>query len=421
MYLLDLKTHVNPIDRSKNDVSIRYQIADPNLPNPHKEWLTASRTHLFQNASDDKLTFSLIGRDLCSSVVTSFVRDILVELQVLPNHYPRMMLAEKEGTSCRYCDGVICRDDLIAGHYGVLWGHRGCLLRAYAWGHLIQSPNNFRRRPKEIEHLFDRKYLGLGNKVVYLDHEASPLPVVSSLPVLHDEFTLNISPAQDSRDITRMTQYLMDRCYEQYAIPREALGAFMSNQQVALSLEQKAQIFETLKDMAKEEGVTITTAQQDSPNLKERPTLAGRFRSSEPNKQHYNVGPARALDTYLFGDVVSEAMMRPPRMVECRNTCRTFKPVMFLGVTMPKSMRPKRNRHEQTGDLLQEQWDLLIQQKLNEYKMDKRELEKCPLHGHTLEVKSLFVPNTMGYVREDNRRWTKELWWYCPEDKKSGE
>lgn len=57
----------------------------------------------------------------------------------------------KDGFKCPYCHSVIPVQEDIFGAYGVRWGHRTCIVKAFQEGSLLPSKANPERRPVQLE------------------------------------------------------------------------------------------------------------------------------------------------------------------------------------------------------------------------------------------------------------------------------
>jgi len=72
----------------------------------------------------------------------------------MSNHGLRTLLSEnpkqRKGRDCPYCLTPIVTGELIAGHYGVRWGHPACVQQAFIHNRLLTSAFNTERRPNYL-------------------------------------------------------------------------------------------------------------------------------------------------------------------------------------------------------------------------------------------------------------------------------
>jgi len=282
----------------------------------------------------------------------------------------RFMEASREGP-CHYCGEHLKRGSMIAGNYGILWGHQACVIAAWQRCELILSPNNSDQRDTQLEACANRRYWG--NKVIALtDAELE----VRGEGVL-DSFLEAARLCKRMRDegITIDHRSLERRVFEDGAHKWPNLAAADA---------------EALKELAEKINEPLIISQQVPEGIPRKFAKKGRHPFPEFSKN-----PLEYLD-------------RP-------HSCEHFQAELIQIVTMPTSMRPSKHVikefemcPETLEEIVERMWKEYLQARFAEWKRTQRTLPACPFHRWVPKVE-LEVTVT----KLDEFPWKRALWWRC--------
>ena len=278
----------------------------------------------------------------------------------------RYMQATKE-SMCLYCDREIREGIPIAGHYGILWGHRLCVQTALLDGELILSPNNKERRPLRLKFLANRVYVGNGR---------------GRGKVKKWKWTMATT--------MKHLEELKKLVFQQLAVPKEILGQM-----------------EAASGRATVIGTRTGRLSAKSPNWSNSPRYSDqRNTSHEEGKQELAQGLSK------------HGMMEKPK-----SDCEVFEPIFICRHKIPRDKRPSSVMLDGDGlvldspsveEIVRRMKEEEYQRRYEEWKATQRTLPSCPAHAH-LKVVVVPVPEKKPHF---DPMWEADIWLVCTHEGK---
>ena len=299
----------------------------------------------------------------------------------------RYMDSTKE-SECHYCTRTIKAGLPIAGHYGILWGHRLCVQTALLEGELILSPNNKERRPLSLKFLANRVYTKSGVKTwmwrpeTTVKHfEELKLMVERGQKIPQHILSRTGLPGSLHEDL----EYMKRRVLEALAVPKELLEPSEPS------------------GRAKVIGTRTGRLSAKSPNWSNSP----RYPDQNINDDHGKVDRQDLAD-----GLVRHGMMDAPT-----SDCDAFKPIFVCRHKIPKDMRPSEAMLKGDGlvldspsieEIIRRMKEEEFQRRYEKWKFTQHTLPSCPAHTH---LKVVVVPVPDG--RYFDSTWEADIWLVC--------
>ena len=299
---------------------------------------------------------------------------------------------ERKGRACPYCQTVIADRELIAGHYGVKWGHPECVQSAYIHRRLLSSTLNADRRPD---------YLQSKLKVEKVDIKTSPLLPPGAVYSVGKPEYIGHFPQRQEYDVLKgqVAAQISERDMREWM--NEQLDSFAVPANLLFGV-----------DPAKGPDKTVMTQlNRNGDQFAFVPDETGRELPEELVKSVCDnmtamlnkgcAGPAEHINVEIKLD--DERTIRYPQDV-----CPHFSPRLVSNVSLPDYLRPhhRRSKSEAEERGVEAHCERLMaeQERLERsmYLARTRELPCCPEHG----------PATFECL-PSRARYLKVLWLVC--------
>lgn len=360
----------------------------------------------------------------------------------------RYMSAERNAP-CVYCGEPNHPGDLIAGHFGIRWGHATCVIMAYDDKQLILSPNNKSKIPPRMREAANREW-SRAHGTVHLNSVGKPSPWRESKRYT-DQVKEEFKESSDTLIAAEHIEKAQGKSLKALA-GMNVPGPFPVDTKIGKDWDEVSDNIDALHKEAVDENKVIVSARQQA-KRPEFGVVTGRWscktknvmnqprpenmKSSVLNTMDYAKHEARVLAIYaalnmekLYDDpaeraAVFDLMLAHPYQQPLG--CGAFNPVIIGPLFMPPSRRPSETMMEAESCMkpLQDEWGYLLREKLNLFKLRSHKLPRCEEHDGRWSlsddycVRNDLALNTSVQVglevimADSGHEWMRYMWYVC--------